>query len=63
MPSARETRRAGFFEVPSSRAGVVYNAEVDLKASPGAAPASVARGCGCVDHVRSGPICKHAGAV
>eukprot|EP00969_Alexandrium_andersonii_P065880 2904417-Alexandrium_andersonii.AAC.1 len=37
--------------------------EVDLKAPPGAAPASLVRGCVRMDHVRSRPICKHAGAV
>eukprot|EP00969_Alexandrium_andersonii_P006471 281098-Alexandrium_andersonii.AAC.1 len=63
MPAVRKTRRAGVFEAPSSRAGVVHAVEVALKAPPGAAPASLARGCARVDHVRSGPICKHAGAV
>eukprot|EP00969_Alexandrium_andersonii_P116667 5157979-Alexandrium_andersonii.AAC.1 len=62
MPAVRKTRRAGVFEAPSSRAGVLYTVEVDLKAPPGTAPASLARGCVCVDHVRRGPICKHAGA-
>eukprot|EP00969_Alexandrium_andersonii_P064904 2858374-Alexandrium_andersonii.AAC.1 len=33
MPSVRKTRWAGLFEVPSSRAGVAYTVEVDLKAS------------------------------
>eukprot|EP00969_Alexandrium_andersonii_P089507 3951439-Alexandrium_andersonii.AAC.1 len=63
MPAVRKTRRAGSFEVPSSRAGASYTAEVDLRASPGTAPAKLARGCGCMGHVKHGPICKHAGAV
>eukprot|EP00969_Alexandrium_andersonii_P019388 846207-Alexandrium_andersonii.AAC.1 len=56
-------RRAGAFEVASSQAGVSYVAEVDLRASPGTAPASVAQSYACVDHAKHGPICKHAGAV
>eukprot|EP00969_Alexandrium_andersonii_P290218 12827740-Alexandrium_andersonii.AAC.1 len=63
MPAVRKTRRAGSFEVPSSRAGVSHTVEVDLRATPGTAPASLVRGCGCMGHVRRGPICKHAGAV
>eukprot|EP00969_Alexandrium_andersonii_P099342 4382146-Alexandrium_andersonii.AAC.1 len=63
MPAVCETRRAGSCEVPSGRAGASYTVEVDLRATPGTAPASLVRGCGCMGHVRRGPICKHAGAV
>eukprot|EP00969_Alexandrium_andersonii_P047505 2084158-Alexandrium_andersonii.AAC.1 len=62
MPSVRRSKRAGFFEVPSSRAGALYTVEVNLKASPGTAPAVIVRSCGCLGHVKHGPICKHAGA-
>eukprot|EP00969_Alexandrium_andersonii_P131098 5797455-Alexandrium_andersonii.AAC.1 len=63
MPAVRKTRRAGSFEVPSSQAGVSYTVEVDLRASPGTAPAKLARGCGRMGHTKHGPICKHAGVV
>eukprot|EP00969_Alexandrium_andersonii_P352055 15436828-Alexandrium_andersonii.AAC.1 len=56
-------RRAGAFEVPSSQAGASYAVEVGLRASPGTAPAKLARGCECMDHAKHGPIYKHAGAV
>eukprot|EP00969_Alexandrium_andersonii_P163746 7237715-Alexandrium_andersonii.AAC.1 len=62
MPAVHKTRRAGVFEVPSSRVGVLYTVEVDVKAPPGTALASLPRGCVCVDHVRRRPTCKHAGA-
>eukprot|EP00969_Alexandrium_andersonii_P358088 15450250-Alexandrium_andersonii.AAC.1 len=62
MPAVRETRRAGA-EVTSSQAGASYTVEVDLRASPGTAPAELVRGCGCMGHAKHGPVCEHAGAV
>eukprot|EP00969_Alexandrium_andersonii_P317479 14025974-Alexandrium_andersonii.AAC.1 len=61
--TVRKARRAGTFEVASSQAGLSYSVEVDLRASPGTAPAEAAQSCECMDHVKRGPICKHVGAV
>eukprot|EP00969_Alexandrium_andersonii_P144640 6396336-Alexandrium_andersonii.AAC.1 len=63
MPAVRKTRRAGAFEVPSSKAGESYAVGVDLKAAPGTAPAQLVHSCERVGHVKNGPICKRAGAV
>eukprot|EP00969_Alexandrium_andersonii_P211899 9358700-Alexandrium_andersonii.AAC.1 len=55
--------RDSTFEVPSSQAGASSTVEVDLRASPGTAPAKLVHGCERMDHVKHGPICKHAGVV
>ena len=62
LPAVREKSR-GLFQVASERgAGAVYEVILDL-ADLGPRPAkSMVVECSCMDHLRRGPVCKHAGA-
>ena len=54
---------AGVYEVSSaSGSGTSYKVELDL-ADLGPRPvASLVIGCTCMDHLKRGPVCNHAGA-
>eukprot|EP00969_Alexandrium_andersonii_P346936 15338690-Alexandrium_andersonii.AAC.1 len=62
--ASRSSHKPAVFSVASAQTtGRSYGVDVELRSPPGAAPADIIRYCGCMDHLKRGPICKHAGAV
>ena len=56
-------RPDGKFEVGSSSGGGKYEVEMDLVNLGPRPTRSMVVGCTCMDHIKRGPVCKHAGAV